>query len=355
MTASSVYPRHRLPGLRSVVLAGLVVSGAGSVPMGAAAQNPTTHRLPLAPANIRWGYYDASVPPAVRIRSGDRVYVETHIAGGLRRLRLAGLTDAAFSPGMLAVERGVIERGPGPHPLTGPIYVEGAEPGDVLEVRLIEIEPLTSIGVSGFLPGGGTLPDDFPSAGLKLFEIDTSARVARMLPTVAIPLRPFFGSIGVAPPVLRGRISSGPPGPHVGNLDNKDLVAGTRLFLPVHVPGALLSIGDGHAAQGDGEVSGTAIETFLAGTVEVVLHRDQTLRWPRAETPTHYISMGLDPDLDEAARLATREMIRFLVEEKGFDRGDAYILCSVALDLRITQLVDGTKGVHGLLAKSLVP
>ena len=150
-------------------------------------------------------------------------------------------------------------------------------------------------------------------------------------------------------------MSSGPPGAHVGNLDNKELVAGTTLFLPVHVPGALLSIGDGHAAQGDGEVSGTAVEASMFGTVQIVLHKDRTLTWPRAETPTHYLSMGLHPDLDEAARLATREMIAFLVTEKGLARDDAYVLCSVALDLRVTQLVDGTKGIHGMLARSLVP
>ena len=168
-------------------------------------------------------------------------------------------------------------------------------------------------------------------------------------------MRPFFGSIGVAPPPEQGRISSTATGRHVGNLDNKDLVAGTTLYLPVHTPGALLSIGDGHAAQGDGEVSGTAIETSLGGTVQVILHEDRTLLWPRAETPTHYISMGLDPDLDEAARLATQEMIDFLVRDLDMDREDAYVLCSVALDLRVTQLVDGTKGVHGMLAKSLFP
>jgi acetamidase/formamidase len=148
-------------------------------------------------------------------------------------------------------------------------------------------------------------------------------------------------------------VNSTAPGYYVGNLDNKELVEGTTLYMPVHVPGALLSIGDGHAAQGDGEVSGTAIEASLYGTIEVVLHRDRTLGWPRAETPTHYVSMGLDPDLDEAARMATREMVEFLVAERGLTPGDAYILCSVALDLRVTQLVDGTKGVHGMLAKAL--
>jgi acetamidase/formamidase len=254
---------------------------------------------------------------------------------------------------MLAVETGVTER-VGSHPLTGPIYVDGAEPGDVLEVRFLDIGFLTPYGVSGFVPGGGTLPDDFPYAGLRRFEIDTTALTATMgIEGVLIPVRPFFGSIGVAPPLLRGRINSTAPGYHVGNLDNRELVEGTTLFLPVHVDGGLLSIGDGHASQGDGEVSGTAIETSLHGTIQVVLHKGSDLRWPRAETPTHYISMGLHPDLDEAARMATREMVEFIVAEHGLNPGDAYILCSVALDLRVTQLVDGTKGIHGMLAKDL--
>ena len=152
---------------------------------------------------------------------------------------------------------------------------------------------------------------------------------------------------------LKGRVSSGPPGFHGGNFDLKELVAGSTLYLPVHVPGALLSIGDGHAAQGDGEVSGTAIETALSGRVRIVLHKDREILWPRAETPTHFISIGLHTDLDEASRIATREMIDFLVAEKGIPRDEAYILASVAVDLRVTQLVDGTKGIHAMIAKSL--
>ena len=185
--------------------------------------------------------------------------------------------------------------------MTGPIWVEGAEPGDALEVLIESISPLTSWGVSGHLPGGGTLPDDFPYGEIRVFRLDPATGSARMGDLdVRIPLAPFFGNIAVAPPVLSGRISSGPPGPHTGNIDNKDLIAGTRLFLPVLVEGALLSIGDGHAAQGDGEVSGTAIETSMTGTVRVVLHKNAGRRWPWAETPTHYMSMGLHPDLDEA-------------------------------------------------------
>ncbi len=327
------------------------------VPAAAAdlgAQQPSEHFLPLTPDNIHWGYYDASLEPALTIRSGDRVRFENMLARGLERLRLAGFDESRFLPAMLEVEAAETDR-LGAHPLNGPIYVEGAAPGDVLEVRIVDIGFLTPYGVSGFLPGGGTLPDDFPSAALRRFEIDTVAGTATMegVDGVTIPVRPFFGSIGVAPPRLSGRINSRAPGYHVGNLDNKELVEGTTVYLPVHVEGGLVSIGDGHAAQGDGEVSGTAIETSLRGTIEVVVRKDLELDWPRAETPTHYVSMGLDPDLDQAARLATREMVEFLVDDLGMGPADAYVLCSVALDLRITQLVDGTKGVHGMLPKAL--
>ena len=336
--------------LRSAVSAALILSPSVA-PASLAAQS--THQVPLSPTNIHWGYYDATIAPVLTVRSGDQIAFENLLARGLGRLRLAGFAEDRFLPSMLAVETGVTER-VGSHPLTGPIYVDGAEPGDVLEVRFLDIGFLTPYGVSGFVPGGGTLPDDFPYAGLRRFEIDTTALTATMgIEGVVIPVRPFFGSIGVAPPLLRGRINSTAPGYHVGNLDNRELVEGTTLFLPVHVDGVLLSIGDGHASQGDGEVSGTAIETSLHGTIEVVLHKGSDLRWPRAETPTHYISMGLHPDLDEAARMATREMVEFIVAEHGLNPGDAYILCSVALDLRVTQLVDGTKGIHGMLAKDL--
>jgi acetamidase/formamidase len=318
------------------------------------AQQPATHELKLLPANVHWGWFDATTPPALRIRSGDRVRVETMVARGLQRPRLAGKQD--FDPREVALETAVTQRGPGPHPMTGPIYVEGAEAGDLLEVRLEEIEPLSNWGVSGFLPGGGTIPDAFPYGAIRLFQLDTVAGIARMgeLPH-RIPMAPFFGTIGVAPPVLAGRITTTMPASHTGNLDNKDLVAGTTLYVPVLVTGALLSVGDAHAAQGDGEVSGTAIEISARGTLQVILHKGRGRRWPRAETPTHYMSMGLHPDLDEAMKLAVSEMVDFLAREKGMDRDDAYVLCSAACDFRVTQVVDVTKGVHGLLLKSIVP
>ena len=316
-------------------------------------QQPPTHDLTLTPERVHWGYYDSRVRPVLRIASGDRVRVETMIAGGLQRLRLAGVNESEIPEPLKAVEARVTDRGPGVHPLTGPIFVDGAQPGDTLEIRLLDIEFLHPFGVVAFNPGSGVLPDDFPYAHFRLLRWQAKADQVEFKPGVSLRLAPFFGSIGVAPPPLVGRLSSRPPGWHGGNLDNKDLVAGSRLYLPVHVPGALLSIGDGHAMQGDGEVTGTALETSLRGTFEIQVRKGQRLRWPRAETPTHYISMGLHEDLDEATRLATREMVEFLVAEKGLTRDEAYALCSLAVDLRVTQAVDQTKGVHAMLAKSI--
>jgi acetamidase/formamidase len=332
---------------------GLICAGLALAPAMVSSQAPRTHELTLTPEHVHWGYYDPSVKPVLRIASGDTVRVETMIARGLQRLRPAGVKDDEIPEALKVVERGVTERGPGAHPMTGPIWIEGAEPGDSLELKIVGFEFLHPYGVSGFIPGGGTLPDEFPYVGFHLVRFDPRAGTATFAPGITLKLAPFFGSIGVAPNPLVGRISSGPPGPHVGNLDNKELVAGSTLYLPVHVPGALLSIGDGHAMQGDGEVTGTALETSLRGTVQVTVRKGKRLTWPRAETPTHYIAMGLHVDLDEAAKLATHEMIDFLVAEKKMTRDEAYVLCSVAADLHVTQVVDGTKGVHAMLAKSI--
>jgi acetamidase/formamidase len=317
------------------------------------AQAPRTLDLPLSPSSVHWGYYDARLSPALRVASGDRVRVETMVAGGLQRLRLAGVKEEEIPESLKAVERAVTERGPGAHPMSGPIFVEGAEPGDTLEIRILGIEFLHPFGVNAFSPGGGVLPDDYPYAQLRLLRWQPGATRVEFAPGISLPMAPFFGSIGVAPPPLVGRISSRPPGWHGGNLDNKDLVVGSTLYLPVHAPGALLSIGDGHALQGDGEVTGTALETSLRGTFELRVRKGQRLRWPRAETPSHYIAMGLSEDLDEAARLATREMVDFLVAEKHLTRDEAYMLCSLAANLQVTQAVDATKGVHASLPKSI--
>jgi acetamidase/formamidase len=256
-------------------------------------------------------------------------------------------------PALREIYREVTNKGPGGHILTGPIYVEGAEPGDVLEVRIREVRLAISYAYNAFSPGRGFLPEEFPYAKMRIVPLDERRMVARFAPGIEIPLRPFFGSMGVAPPDVSGRISSGPPWIHAGNLDNKELVAGTTLFIPVHARGALLLVGDGHAGQGNGEVDITALETSLVGTFQVVVRKDLHLRWPRAETPTHFITMGLHEDLTEASRLAVREMIDFLSTGKGLSRDDAYMLASVAADLSITQLVDGNKGVHAMMAKAI--
>jgi len=316
-------------------------------------QSSRTHELKLLPENVHWGYYDARVKPVLRVASGDTVRVETMVAGGLARLRAAGVAEEEIPDALKIVESRVTERGPGAHPLTGPIWIEGAEPGDLLEMKIIGFEFLHPYGVTGFVPDRGTLPDDFPYTRLKLIHVNVREGIAEFAPGINLQVAPFLGSVGVAPNPLVGRISSGPPGHHTGNLDNKDLVAGSTLLMPVHVPGALLSMGDGHALQGDGEVTLTALETSLRATVQLTVRKGKHLNWPRAETPTHYITMGLNSDLDEAARLATREMIDFLVTEKGMNRDEAYILCSLAADLRVTQLVDGTKGIHAMVAKSI--
>jgi len=336
--------------MQKVILVTVVAILAGAF---AFSQSSQPHELKLLPLNVHWGYYDGTLKPVLRVASGDRIRVETMVARGLQRLRTVGVPEAEIPDALKVVESTVTVRGPGAHPLTGPIWIEGAQPGDVLEVRILGFEFLHPYGVTGFNPDSGTLPDDFPYARFKLVRFNVGAGIAEFAPGITLRLAPFFGSIGVAPSPLVGRISSGPPGHHTGNLDNKELVAGSTLYLPVHVPGALLSMGDGHAMQGDGEVSLTALETSLRGTVQVTIQKGKRLNWPRAETPTHYIAMGLHTDLDEAARLATREMIDFLVTEKGMTRDEAYILCSLAADLHVTQLVDGTKGIHAMIAKSI--
>src|SRR5262249_20619691 len=187
----------------------------------------------------------------------------------------------------------------------------------------------------------------------KVLFFDPAKKAIEIAPGVVVPAKPFWGVIGVAPPFNMGRVPSGPPNIFGGNMDNHDLQPGTSLFLPVHVPGGLISIGDGHAVQGDGEVGMSAVETSLRGEIQVVLHKGMRITWPRAETPTHYMTMGLHEDLNQAAKIATRAMLNFVVEPKGVPRDDALMLLSAAMDLRVTQIVDGTKGVHAMLPKAI--
>jgi len=269
------------------------------------------------------------------------------------RLAAAGVKEEEIEAELKAITAELKDKGPGGHILTGPIFVEGAQPGDVLEVRILAAKLAIPYAYNGFGPGRGYLPDDYPYSKIKIIPLDEKRMVAKFAPGIEIPLHPFFGSMGVAPPESAGRWNSAPPWIMAGNMDNKDLVAGSTLYIPVHVPGALFEVGDGHAGQGDGEVDITALETSLVGTFQFVVRKDLHLKWPRAETPTHYITMGFNDDLNAATTLAVREMIDFLVTEIHLSRDEAYMLASVAADLHITELVDGNKGVHMMLPKAI--
>jgi acetamidase/formamidase len=308
------------------------------------------HHLSASPETIHWGFFDAQLKPVLTVRSGDTVTIET-ISGGPEVLAGCPHTILPEHPGVLDALRPKL----GLHILTGPVAVEGAEPGDMLEARIEKIELRQDWGWNLIKPLFGTLPEDFPFDRLVYLPLDRAEMTSTMPWGTKVPLAPFFGVMGVAPPPAYGAISTIEPREHAGNIDNKELVEETSLFLPVWAPGALFSVGDGHAVQGDGEVNLTAIETALTGTFRLVLHKGKNLTFPRIATPSHFIAMGMDPDLDDAAKQALREMIKWIGELSGLKPADAYMLCSLACDLRITQTVDGNKGVHAMLARSLLP
>ncbi len=253
----------------------------------------------------------------------------------------------------VAVYTKVQHSGLGGHIVSGPIYVESAEPGDVLAVHVLEVTPRTPYGVNTMRMNRGGLPDEFTLNRSTVIPFDMERGVAKFAPKIEVPLRPFFGIMATGPARSLGKISSGPPGPFGGNIDLKELTVGSTLYLPVFVPGALFMCGDGHAAQGDGEVDLTAIETSLTGTFRLDLIKGKTLRWPRAETATHWITLGLHENLEEAMKMAIRETIDFLASEKGLSREDAYALASIAVDFEVTQVVDGVKGIHGMIPKAI--
>src|SRR5215212_10020750 len=310
-----------------------------------------THRLMPSPRTVAWGFYDAAATPVLRIASGDVVVVGTLITSSPERLEAAGVAPGDVETALREIHKAVTDKGPGGHILTGPIFVEGADSGDVLEVRIRKIDLAIPYAYNAFGPKRGFLPEDFGYARMKIIPLDAKRRVAHFAEGIDIPLRPFFGSIGVAPPPAMGRVNSAPPSIHAGNLDNKELVAGTTLYIPVHTRGALLEIGDGHAAQGNGEVDITALETALRGRFQLIVRRDMKLTWPRGETPTHWIAMGTDSSLTVATKTAVREAIALLVDVKHMTREDAYMLVSTGCDVHITQLVDGTMGVHVMIPK----
>jgi len=324
-----------------------------SVASSAAAQTSSkTYELKATPATTFYRFLDQAAKPVLTINSGDVVKIETATGtpGYFERL---GVPKDKIPAELYETFKGVDDNARRDHTLTGPIFVNGAEPGDSIEIRLRAIDVRLPLGGQG-IGGNAALAGEFAPRD-KVLYLDLKKKTAEYAPGVVVPLnRPFWGSIAVVPPPSVGRITDQRPGAWGANMDNRDLIAGTTLYLPVFVPGALLSLGDGHAAQGEGEVGGSAIETSLKGEIQVVLRKGKTLKLPRAETPTEYMTMGFHEDLDEAVKIATREMLDWIVELKGISRDEAYLLASVAVDLRVTQVVDGAKGIHAVIQKSII-
>ena len=332
----------------------------GAGVLACAAQQPhpvqplrATHRLMPSPETVAWGFYDAAAKPVLTINSGDVVDIGTLLTSSPTRLEGAGVDPRDVEQSLRDIYAKVTNKGPGGHILTGPIYVTGADSGDVLEVRIQKVNLAIPYAYNAFGGKSGFLPEDYGYAKMRIIPLDAASGVAHFASNIDIPLAPFFGSMGVAPPRRFGRLNSAPPGIHAGNLDNKEFVAGTTLFIPVHTSGALFEVGDGHAGQGNGEVDITALETSLTGTFQFIVRKDMRLTWPRGETPTHWIAMGTDSSLVVATKTAVRQAIEFLVTEKGLSKDDAYMLTSVACDVDVTQLVDGTVGVHVMIPKRI--
>ncbi|RDE08138.1 acetamidase/formamidase family protein [Pelagibacterium lacus] len=305
--------------------------------------------LKATPQTVHWGYFSPALSPVLEVADGERLEVET-----LSYPRGEQFPEL-LTPELEAIIASVTDIGPGPHLLTGPVHVEGAAPGDTLAIDIEAVEPLLGHAYNRIQPGGmgfGLLPEDFPEGRLTVLELDRARREVLVSDRVRVPMRCFFGIMGVAPD-LDERWTSRIPGPFGGNLDVTELTAGATLYLPVFHDGALFSVGDGHATQGDGEVNLTAAEASLRGTLRLRVVRDMPIAAPHAETATHLITMGMDEDLHQAAKMAGRAMIAWVVRVHGLSRTDAYILCSLAMDLRISQVVNGRMGVHAMLAKSV--
>jgi acetamidase/formamidase len=331
----------------------------GTIALSAAlaAQNraPKTHRLEATPATVAYGYYWSEAKPVLRIASGDIIDVDTLLTNSPAGLERAGVAPAKIQDSLKAIVAEVIgdRRGPGGHILTGPVYVEGAEAGDVLEVKVLSIDLPLDYGYNGC---AGFLPENCDRAvASRIIPIDKKTMTAAYMPGIVIPLRPFFGSMGVAPSPDLGRVSSNPPSRHAGNLDNRELVAGSTLFIPVFVPGALFEVGDGHAAQGDGEIDGAAIETSFNVKFTVDLIKGKRINWPRLINDKVIMSIGSTRPLIDALRLACVDLINWLVEDYGYDKIEALQLLGQTAQLEIANVVDPQYSVACVLDKKYLP
>jgi acetamidase/formamidase len=308
------------------------------------------HEIPATPESMVWGYMDAATPSVLEVESGDTVTLYSFPAGGMDCLPPdRSLVSEAYMAALTT-----LRQGPGPHFITGPVSVKGAAPGDALQIDILDVKVTQDWGYIAILPLLGTLPEEFTEYETIHPKVDHARNVCVMPWGTEIPLDPFFGIIATAPPKAWGRCGSPVPRSFGGNMDNKELRPGTTLYLPVYNEGALFFAGDGHGVQGDGEVCITALETGVSGTFRLTVRKDMKLDWPFAENATHLMSIGLNEDLDDAAKQAVREMVKHVCARTNLSRNQAYMLCSLAGNLRVTQTVDGNKGVHMLLAKALI-
>jgi acetamidase/formamidase len=304
-------------------------------------------RLDATAETVHFGFYDASLPAVFEAESGEEFWVTTVSADPTHEV------PADWIPAAIPEIFERAPRGTGPHILSGPIAVRNALAGDVLQIDIMDIRLTQPYGYNIVSPLKGMFGSENPKQLTTIIPIDLQTGLARVTDRVSVPTSPFFGQLGVAPPHAWGRVDSRPPSRHGGNLDNKDLRPGTRLFLPIAVAGALFSVGDGHAAQGHGEINQTAIETSLDGRLRLTVRRDFALEWPIAVTPSHLMTMAVHEDLDDAARLAMRSMIGVLESHYRIPFHDAYRLCSIAADMHVTQFVNGNRGIHVMLARAL--
>jgi acetamidase/formamidase len=329
--------------------------GGTSGPKAGAATAGRVHVVPSTNETVRLGVFDANLPPILTIDSGDFISFPDTWSHFLNEMQPGVPVDK------LAQLR-TSNPGRGPHSIIGPVAVNRAEPGDVLEIRFRTIRPYEWGAVfnnPGPL-GTGLLPQDYAQGQIKYVDLDLRAMQGKFLPKITIPLKPFQGTFGLAPPdgyfpaLSPGVTSSVPPGPHGGNIDLSELSEGSTLYLPVWKPGGLIYTGDSHAVQGDGEICLTALETRMKEVrVQVILHKQKNLAWPVAETNSHWITLGLDKDLNVAMTLAARNAIKFLAAQAKISELDAYALCSIAVSFRVTQVVDIVRGVHAMIPKAI--
>jgi acetamidase/formamidase len=347
----------------SFTMAALLLAAAAT-----AAEPAYDYYLKLTPENSAIGNYPVQKAAILTIKSGQTVKIDTGGGAAWRNPEMDAnewlkqnkvpttLDNPALKETMTVWDKATryadVKSG---HLLIGPINVDGAMPGDSIEIRILSVVPRIPYGTTGSGPGRSLKNADAPKPPSHVTILDLKRNVGVFESGVEVPLAPFMGVMGVQPPEEDGpNRSSSPPGKFGGNLDCKELVAGTTLYLPVFAPGARFFTGDAHAVQGDGEITGSAIETANTVVLKFILHKGKTLKMPRAETPTHYIAYGLDPDLENAMQQVVDETVDYINEIQGWSgSAQALPLSSMGVDFHVTQIVDQTKGIHSMIPKKL--